>query len=72
MSITASHMSRLILVQDGVAGDAGVVDHDLDRTDLLLDLRRPRPALVEIADVELVAGDGGASLKALAAASLPA
>jgi hypothetical protein len=44
-------------VHGAVAGDAGVVDQHLDRSQVLLDLGDAGGDRVEVADVELVGGD---------------
>ena len=38
VDITCCHCSRLMRWNSGVAGDAGIVDQDLDRAELGLDL----------------------------------
>ena len=42
MSITSFHVLEAHLQQRAVAGDAGIVDEDVDRAELGLDLRRSR------------------------------
>ena len=56
-----------------VARDAGIVDDDVDRAELGLDLRHARLARVEIADVPFVGLDAGAlgeGLRALVVAGI--
>ncbi len=67
VSITASHMSRVMLGHRAVAGDAGVVDQDLDRRRVRLDLLHRRLARLEIAGVELDGRDPGLFAEASAA-----
>ena len=54
--IGVDHLVPLLrrhLVHGGVAGDAGIVDQDLDRAELGFDLLDARFAGFEVGDVEL-------------------
>jgi hypothetical protein len=59
------------LVHGAVAGDAGVVDQDVDRPEVLLDLGDAGCDRVVVADVELVGRDAVRSVNSCAASSLP-
>ena len=61
--MTACHLSKLILWKRAVAGDAGVVDQDVDGADLGLDGLDAGLAGGVIADVELEDGDAGLGLE---------
>ncbi len=63
--MTWSHMSRVQPAHGGVAGDAGIVDQDLDRAEILLNLGDDRLAGRKVADVELVDRDAGLGLELL-------
>ena len=47
------------LVKHPIAGDPGIIDHDVDRTDILFDLRASRDGRVVIAHVPFVGGYSG-------------
>ncbi len=68
VEIDVDHFAPLLgrhLVKHCVAGDAGVVDDDVDRTEGLGDLSDALGALVVVADVPLVDRDAGLDLKLL-------
>ena len=70
--ITALHCSRLHAVEHGVARDAGIVDHDLDRTDFGFNCLQTLGAEIYELTSHLKTGMPVASLNFCAAASLPA
>ena len=73
VSITSRHWSRRHLVEQRVAGDAGVVDQDVDRAELGLDLLDAGRAGVVVGDVDhLKTGMPVSALNLFAASSLPA
>jgi hypothetical protein len=58
--ITSSHISRLIREDGAVAGDAGIVDHHIDRAELGLDLANALVAGVIVAHIPFIRRDAGA------------
>jgi hypothetical protein len=50
---------RLHLVQEAVKADAGIVDQDIDRADLLLDLRNACCTTLVVADIPFEGGNLG-------------
>ena len=56
---------RLHAVEHGVAGDAGVVDQDVDRAEIGLDLLQAGRAGVERGDIPFEDGDAGLGLELL-------
>ena len=61
--MTPYHWSGRHLVEHSVLGDAGVVDQDVDRPELLRDLRQPRSAFVVVGHVPLVDVNAGLGLE---------
>jgi hypothetical protein len=51
--MTSDHCSGRHLVEEAVAGDAGVVDQHLDRAELRLDLAHRALGVLEHADIAL-------------------
>jgi len=73
--VRLKHLRPLLrghLVQAAIAGDPSVVHQDLERTNVLLDLRDARGHGVIAAYVELVGRDRGASSKCLCCLVIPA
>ncbi len=69
---TSRHCSSVMLVQHGIACDAGVVDQDVDGTEGLGDLGHALGAGVEVTNVPFVDRDAGFDLELLSGSVLPA
>ncbi len=71
--ITSLPLLRRHLVEHGIAGDAGIVDEDLDRAEIGLDLGNTLAAGIIVGHVPFVDRDAGIHLEMpCAASSLPA